>query len=412
MAAGKELIKPIADEIPVGSALNAAETPVANIKDAETSVANIKAAETRVENVLNGVSYNAIYDIKAAETPVEKVLSESLGAGTPVEKVLGLPFCSEVPAGKELELKAPAISSVTGALENELNIKINDIDHDIKDSGQMAHNALKTPANESVLGSILGDNQESNYSENNTMNIMCDNASHLKDFKINCVNNVIDIYIYKHMILNGCGINYILTFRRVILILNTYIKCIMKVLMMYMVNMMIVNALICSIVMNNLTRNIETSSISIITNNGINPNYDYSGNNNKDDDGRDDEFGDDGFEDEKGDRIQFKSRTADTKVKNGLLDDETGIDFIINKNIHNYCCNYLRCNEFGNITSSTDNYVLLWNINNNTRTQEHQHKCANLKNNNNTILYGTGSDNTIKIISSGKILNMYENINC
>eukprot|EP01084_Bolivina_argentea_P077227 140022_1 len=342
MAAGKELIKPIADEIPVGSALNAAETPVANIKDAETSVANIKAAETRVENVLNGVSYNAIYDIKAAETPVEKVLSESLGAGTPVEKVLVgplgdgkelevkvdevepdnvlvRPLGSETPAGKELELKAPAISSVTGALENELNIKINDIDHDIKDSGQMAHNALKTPANESVLGSILGDNQESNYSENNTMNIMCDNASHLKDFKINCVNNVIDIYIYKHMILNGCGINYILTFRRVILILNTYIKCIMKVLMMYMVNMMIVNALICSIVMNNLTRNIETSSISIITNNGINPNYDYSGNNNKDDDGRDDEFGDDGFEDEKGDRIQFKSRTADTKVKNGLL---------------------------------------------------------------------------------------------
>eukprot|EP01084_Bolivina_argentea_P096084 172742_1 len=40
------------------------------------------------------------------------------------------------------------------------------------------------------------------------------------------------------------------------------------------------------------------------------------------------------------------------KLKNkfdSLNEDETHIDFIVNDNIHNDCCNFLRCNEFGNI---------------------------------------------------------------
>ena len=49
------------------------------------------------------------------------------------------------------------------------------------------------------------------------------------------------------------------------------------------------------------------------------------------------------------------------------------------------------------ITSSTDNSVLVWNIHNNSRTQEHQHKgCSYLAAclDNKQLLYASGNDDT------------------
>ena len=60
------------------------------------------------------------------------------------------------------------------------------------------------------------------------------------------------------------------------------------------------------------------------------------------------------------------------------------------------------------ITSSTDNSVLVWNIHNNSRTQEHQHKgCSYLSAclDNKQLLYASGNDDTLKIIQKGKVKN-------
>eukprot|EP01083_Nonionella_stella_P142379 440406_1 len=58
------------------------------------------------------------------------------------------------------------------------------------------------------------------------------------------------------------------------------------------------------------------------------------------------------------------------------------------------------------VTSSADNSVLVWNINSNSRSQEHQHKGCSYTAavlDNKQLLYCCGSDDTIKIISDGKV---------
>lgn len=58
------------------------------------------------------------------------------------------------------------------------------------------------------------------------------------------------------------------------------------------------------------------------------------------------------------------------------------------------------------VTSSTDNSVLVWNIHSNSRTQEHQDKGCSYTSavlDNKNLLFVAGSDDTLKIISEGKL---------
>jgi len=58
------------------------------------------------------------------------------------------------------------------------------------------------------------------------------------------------------------------------------------------------------------------------------------------------------------------------------------------------------------VTSSTDNSVLVWNIHSNSRTQEHQDKGCSYTSavlDNKNLLFVSGSDDTLKIISEGKL---------
>jgi len=58
------------------------------------------------------------------------------------------------------------------------------------------------------------------------------------------------------------------------------------------------------------------------------------------------------------------------------------------------------------VTASTDNSVLVWNIHSNSRTQEHQNKGCSFTSavlDNKSLLFVSGSDDTLKLISEGKM---------